>query len=62
MYEVKAFILKEEDFERLLLVLENFNLNKFKDNQNSPEKIQLIEDVYRLYNYHIQTWIQEVKK
>ena len=59
---MKVYILKEEDIERLISALVEVNRNQLRDNYHSPDKVMLVEEIHRSYNYHIQNWIQEIKK
>jgi hypothetical protein len=56
---VKVYMLKDEDFERLIAELE-------KDPVHSrvlqEKDRQVFEEAFRFFNYHVRIWISKVKE
>lgn len=64
---MKAFILTQADFEKLLLKIDRDPLHGADGgSSDSPvrdrEKNQAYKDAHRFYNYQVRTWIDEVTK
>ena len=59
---MKAYILEEKDFEKLLLLIDKCNRDDLKTAYINREHIQLANDIHRSYVYHIHDWIQKVKQ
>lgn len=62
---MKAYILKDNDFEQLLLKLDRdpaHGLDGGSSNSINPETKRIYDEVHRFYNYQIRTWIDDVKK
>ena len=57
---MKAYILKEEDFERLRLQMEALEGRQSK--YQSQDIQHQISEIYRLFKYHVECWIDEVQK
>lgn len=56
---MKAYILKDEDFEKLIDKIEK----KREHGSTLTVQEQMLEnDIYRFFNYHIRVWMDEVKK
>lgn len=56
---MKAFILTEEDFKRLLIELE---LSKFKFTKADDSNEDLYKEIHSRFHYLICRWMDEVKK
>ena len=54
---MKAFILKEEDFENLLAQLELHRLRQ--NNMLNREDSQVLDDLHRAFWYVVVRWVQK---
>lgn len=62
---MKVYILKEEDFEKLLIQLTRDPEHGMDGNSNdvwTPEEKRIHKKVFRFFNYQVRTWIDSVKK
>ena len=64
---MKAFILTEPDFEKLLTLIDR-DPKHGQDGGSSqaqvrdPEQERIYSEAYRFYNYQVRRWIDEVKQ
>jgi hypothetical protein len=61
----KVYILKDQDFDALLLRLDRAPERGSQGGSSRTltiEEKQAFEDAHRFYNYQIRTWIEEVQR
>lgn len=64
---MKAYILRDSDFETLLLKLDRDPKHGSQGGSSNasardPESERIYEEAHRFYNYQIRTWIAGVKE
>ena len=64
---MKAYLLTEQDFERLLLRIDRDPMwgergGSSQASVRDPAQNQAHEEAHRFYNYQLRTWIDEVKQ
>lgn len=61
---MKAYILKDSDFEKLLLQIDRdpkYGKSGGGSTSLVEQERRIYEEVHRFYNYQVRTWIDEVK-
>jgi hypothetical protein len=56
---MKAYILKDEDFQKLI---DRFEKDFKKNRAMTQEEERIYDDAYRFFNYHFRNWMAEVQK
>lgn len=56
---MKVYLLKDEDFEKLIDKLER---DPNRNRGHSEEEKRNLEEAFRYYNFHFRRWIDEVTK
>lgn len=64
---MKVFLLKEEDFERLFLMIDRDPKHGTQGGSSQasvrdPAKAEAYDEAHRFYNYQVRTWVEQVKK
>lgn len=62
---MKAYILNDEDFEKLTLTLDRdpaYGPHGGSNHDITNEERKAILEAHRFYNYQVRTWIAEMKK
>lgn len=64
---MKAFILKQDDFDKLLLMIDRDPKHgqsggSSQSSVRDPEANRLYDEVHRFYNYQLRKWIDEVTR
>lgn len=63
---MKAYILTDADFAKLLLMIDRDPIHGLEGGSSNSsvrdrEQSDAFKDAHRFYNYHIRGWINEVK-
>lgn len=62
---MKVYLIKEEDFEKLLLMIDRDPTHGYEggsSNSMNEQERRVYDEAHRFYNYQVRTWIDEVKK